>query len=232
MAHPLADLYVLDQAIGRLDRRIAEHPRSLEELAAERASLEAGEEKRREELSELSRSIRRLEGEADQQREKIRQRKGKTFDIISVPASDALQHEIDTLEASVEALELEALEKLSALERMERETELRDPVQAGKLAELERERAGLERELEECRADRQRMAEQRQRFLEGMEPELRRRYERIHKAHGHTALAALHEGACGGCGAQLPPQKAIDVRRRGEILVCQGCGRLILGVEE
>ena len=77
-----------------------------------------------------------------------------------------------------------------------------------------------------------RSPEQREHFLEGLELDLRRRYLRIHKGHGYTALAALVDGACGGCGQRLPPQRAIDIQRRGEILVCQGCGRLILGVEE
>jgi len=232
MAHPLVDLYVLDQALGRLEKRISENPNSLAEIRSEREKLEVEEEARRAGIEELSRAIRRLEQEGDVLRGKIRHKKSQMGGIQSVKASEAIQHEVSGLETAAEALELEALEKVDLLERQERETAIRGPVQEEKLHALAGEATQLERELTECEDDRRRMAEQREHFLEGLELDLRRRYLRIHKGHGYTALVALVDGACGGCGQRLPPQRAIDIQRRGEILVCQGCGRLILGVEE
>ena len=77
MAHPLVDLYVLDQALGRLEKRIREHPGSLAEIRSEREKLEAEEEARRAGIEELGKAIRRLEQDGDVQRGKIRRKKSQ-----------------------------------------------------------------------------------------------------------------------------------------------------------
>jgi predicted nucleic acid-binding Zn-ribbon protein len=41
----------------------------------------------------------------------------------------------------------------------------------------------------------------------------------------------LNGGACGGCFYQLPPQRAAEVRRGETLVVCEGCGRMIVAVE-
>ena len=39
---------------------------------------------------------------------------------------------------------------------------------------------------------------------------------------------AILKGACGGCFRNQPPQLLQDARRRDRLLVCEGCGRLLV----
>jgi len=232
MIHPLSPLYILDQALLRLDRKIAQSPRSLEEIAGEEKRLEEDEERRRGETKELGKIIRRMEREGDELRERIRKGKEKMKELMPVHAAEVLQHETGRFESDLEALELEILENMERLEARERETALRRELLSARRAELTAEESTLHKELEEYRSDRDRMAEKREAFLEDLDPTLRRRYLNIFKGHGYTTIAAVSEGSCRGCGQRLTRQRALDIQTRGELGTCQGCGRLLIGVEE
>jgi predicted nucleic acid-binding Zn-ribbon protein len=75
------------------------------------------------------------------------------------------------------------------------------------------------------------MAEERERFLGELDLTLRRRYLNIFKGHGYTTLATVSLSACSGCGQRQTPQRALDIRENGDLGACQGCGRLLIGVE-
>ena len=57
---------------------------------------------------------------------------------------------------------------------------------------------------------------------------LRGRYQRIHTAKKGQALAELVGTACAACGATLPPQTAIEVRRGLNVMECPSCGRILV----
>jgi hypothetical protein len=44
-------------------------------------------------------------------------------------------------------------------------------------------------------------------------------------------VVAIEGGACGGCGARPPLQRALDVERGRLLLRCQGCGRYLVAAE-
>ncbi len=231
MTHPLSQLYYLDQALLRIERKIAQTPGSLDEIALEEKKLAEDEKRRREELEDLAKLIRKMEREGDDIRERIRRGKEKMKELMPVHAAEILKRETGNFEAKLEALELEILENMEILESSEREAQLRQQSLATRKIELEREGANLRKENDEYSSDRDRMAEQRERFLSELELGLRRRYMSIFKGLGYSSIAAVAEGACQGCGARLTPQRAVDIQEGGELGACQGCGRLLIGVE-
>ncbi len=229
--HPLSQLYFLDQALLRLERKIAQTPASLDEIALEEKKFVQDETRRREELEELGKIIRKMERDGDALRERVRRGKEKMKEAMPVHAAEVLQHETGQFETKLESLELEILENMELQESRERETQLRQLSLAAKKDELTREGANLRKELEEYSSDRDRMAEQRERFLGELDLTLRRRYLNIFKGHGYTTLATVAAGACSGCGQRQTPQRALDIQERGELGACQGCGRLLIGVD-
>ncbi len=231
MTHPLSQLYYLDQALLRIERKIAQTPGSLDEIALEEKKIAEDENRRREELEELGKLIRKMEREGDEIRERIRKNKEKMKELMPVHAAEVLQHETAKFETNLETLELEILENMEILETSEREAQLRQSSVAGKKSELEREGANLRKEAEEYASDRDRMAQQRERFLDDLDLDLRRRYLNVFKGHGYSTIAAVNEGACTGCGQRLTPQRAVDIQDGGELGSCQGCGRMLIGVE-
>ncbi len=59
---------------------------------------------------------------------------------------------------------------------------------------------------------------------------LRARYEKLVVAKKGTAVAFLEGVACAACGAHLPPQKAIAIRRGDAVVECPDCGRILVPV--
>lgn len=54
-------------------------------------------------------------------------------------------------------------------------------------------------------------------------PALRRALKQARKRYDRSAVVYLMKGACAGCG-QTPPTSFLSRR----VLVCEGCGRLII----
>ena len=57
---------------------------------------------------------------------------------------------------------------------------------------------------------------------------LRNRYERIRTSLEGRAVVPIHKGACGGCYRAQPPQMLQEARRGDRVLVCDGCGRMLV----
>lgn len=57
----------------------------------------------------------------------------------------------------------------------------------------------------------------------------RTRYERIRNSRGGRAVVPiLPKGACGGCFRGQPPQVLQEARRGDRVLLCDGCGRMMV----
>lgn len=58
-------------------------------------------------------------------------------------------------------------------------------------------------------------------------------YERIRKSvRNHIAVAAVYNGdACGGCHAQIAPQRLIEIAGGKKLIICEYCGRILVNPE-
>ena len=60
---------------------------------------------------------------------------------------------------------------------------------------------------------------------------VRSKYERLLKSKGETAIVPVVDGSCGGCHYSLPPRVGAEVRRGDQMVLCEGCGRILVGVQ-
>ncbi len=56
----------------------------------------------------------------------------------------------------------------------------------------------------------------------------RSRYERTRVSKDDRAVVPILKGACGGCYRNQPPQMLQEARRGDRLLICDGCGRLMI----
>jgi predicted nucleic acid-binding Zn-ribbon protein len=63
-------------------------------------------------------------------------------------------------------------------------------------------------------------------------PAARARYEKLRAGRAGRAVAAVTNGACGGCFHGLSPAALQEARRREKLLTCDGCGRLLVMAPE
>ncbi len=126
--------------------------------------------------------------------------------------------------SSIEESVLEVMERVeenstAAKELEEQAGEAQKVFDAEKLrldsqsAELGKEIADLER--------------QQQVVADTVEKPLLTRYNRLKTLRKGFAVAEVHDGSCGGCRLQLPPQLVAEVRRGDELMDCSYCHRIL-----
>lgn len=66
-----------------------------------------------------------------------------------------------------------------------------------------------------------------------IEPRLINAYKRIRgNARNGLAVVTVQRDACGGCFANIPPQRQLDIRSRKKVIVCEYCGRILVDNQE
>jgi predicted nucleic acid-binding Zn-ribbon protein len=95
-------------------------------------------------------------------------------------------------------------------------------------AELNTRRAQIEAEEAKARADVAAIEAQRAEQMAPLPPATRTRYERIWTSKNGQAVSAMVKGACGGCFRAQPPQAVQESKRRDRLIICEGCGRILI----
>jgi len=120
--------------------------------------------------------------------------------LVLMEEEDRRAREKPALERALAALESEAAAKLQALAAEEQGERER-------VAGVEAERAALVARLTAA---------------------TKTRYERTRASRDGRAVVPIQKGACGGCYRAQPPQMLQEARRGDRLLVCDGCGRLLV----
>ena len=141
---------------------------------------------------------------------------------------EAMQHEIAAVRSKRDVLENEALERLDAEER---DTKARpEKAHALERAETEANATGsrLDTEAAAHKTELAALEARRGEIASALPPATRSRYEKLRAGRAGRAVAAIENGACGGCHRGLPPAALQEARRREKLLLCDGCGRLLM----
>jgi predicted nucleic acid-binding Zn-ribbon protein len=209
-----AELKRFPELRATLERAVAEQNAKLEK---HRAQVGASQMKRRE-----------LEREIESLTTQERKFQGQTATVKKNEEYKALLGEIDGVKKKRSDLETEVLMTFETEERMsgeraaaERALQSAQREAAERTKQIDREEAAARERLAAVEAERAR-------HIGALPPATRARYERIASSRDGRAVMAILKGACGGCFRNQPPQLLQDARRRDRLLVCEGCGRLLI----
>ena len=193
-------------------------------VVAEKGRLAAIAKAAEEALKARRKLEQEIEGVTTQQRQfESRQPSVKTNDEFR-----ALTHEIDGCRAKRSDLETQVLMRFEdeeglAKQRPAIELALKsaEAERATRLQEIDRDEAAGQQRLAAIEAER--AVE-----LAALPTATRLRYERIYGSHQGRAVVPVLKNACGGCFRAQPPQMLQEIRRRDRVLICEGCGRMML----
>jgi uncharacterized protein len=209
-----AELKRFPELRATLERAVAEQSAKLEK---QRTQVGANQVKRR----ELEREIEAL---TTQERKFLSQ----TSAVKKNEEYRALLDEIAGVKRKRSDLETEVLMTFEAEERLSGDRAAAERA----LQSAQREAAERTKQIDaEEGADRERLAAieaERAKHIAALPAPTRARYERIASSRDGRAVMAILKGACGGCFRNQPPQLLQDARRRDRLLVCEGCGRLLI----
>jgi predicted nucleic acid-binding Zn-ribbon protein len=142
----------------------------------------------------------------------------------------AMLKEIATMDTKARGWEdviLEAMEQEEATQRTA--SRLRTDLEE-KERNAGQEAAQVEQELAAVRAQEHDLESRRTQLFEGLTAQARNKYERLRAVKGETAIVAVVRGSCGGCHYNLPPQTVNEVRKNEQLILCEGCGRILVWV--
>ena len=216
-----------EQAVVR-EQLLAKHPelRRAQDarLAAARAALQALDQR----VAESVRRRRALESEIAALESQQKRFEQQLLAVTTQHQYEAMQHEIAAVRTRRDALETDAIERLEADER----DAAARPELAHALERAEAETAALAARLKaeaaSAGAELEALAARRSATEASLAPAARARYEKLRGGRGGRAVAAIVNGACGGCFRGLPPAGLQEARRREKLLTCDGCGRLLV----
>lgn len=206
-------------------QKIPQQASKLEKRIAELAAAEEAEVTRFENMQKERRTI---ESALQDHETQIAKYKKQLMEVKTNKEYTAMLKEIENLEGEIDRKE----ERLLVL--MD-ETDLHREDHEERIEKLKTERTGLESELQELQqkmsgieSDAEKLASEKPQLLADMEPTIKKRYERVLGKHVDVAVTRVDDEHCGGCGTQLPPQVAVEVRKNDQLITCSFCGRLLI----
>ena len=216
-----------EQSVAR-EQQLARHPELRRAHAAKVAAARAALASLDQRIAEARQRRRALEQDIAGHDVQHRRFEQQLQAVTDQKQYEAVQHELAAVHAKRDALETEALEWL---EREEHDVAGRvDKAHVLERAEAESAAAGaaLDAEGERLQQELAQLDAQRREAAARLPAASRTRYEKLRAGRAGRAVAVIENHACGACHRGLPPAGLQAARRRETLLVCDGCGRLLM----
>ncbi len=211
----LLELRQIDDRLRALQRRA-----EARQADATRRRLEAAGRRRRDAEGEVQ-GFRKRKDDLAKQLQGVKTNVEYQANLKESATMEAKAREWE--EVILEAMEIEEATQRTAA-RLRQDLAEKERVAAEEEARAAAEVAAVQAEERELEA-------RRSGLIERLAAPVRSKYERLRAAKGETAIVAVTHGSCGGCHYNLPPQTVNEVRRGDRMILCEGCGRILVWVD-
>jgi predicted nucleic acid-binding Zn-ribbon protein len=226
--HLVIQLQSLDQKIGALDKEVAALPKHiaviektldshLRKLEADKAALSANQKDRK-----------KLDGDIQAHQQKISKLRDQMLGAKTNEQYRAFQHEIEYIEKEIRQAEDRILELMSESESLDQNVKKADAAlkEEKQTVEAEKSRARERTATDQKWLDQ--LREERKQLVAKMPREALSAYDRILKKwRGGVVVAEAVAGRCSACQILLRPQYLQDLKKAGELMFCESCGRIL-----
>lgn len=224
---PLLSLQSRDLDLRQALLSLQAFPKERAQVEKEIAEAEAavGEMRDRVKDSEVLRE--RMEADAESAREKIRRLRNQQLEVRKNEEYEALTHEIENLEKSIDGIEEKEIALLDEIEAaratlLEKESEAK-----AKVGRLSKTLAKIEAEEKSFRGRLDGMKEEVEHLRSAVDPELLARYDSLWKQIKRPPVVVpLEDQKCGGCHLRVSNEVAAAVQEFRAV-TCDQCGRLL-----
>ena len=224
----LLELQTMDSRIREAQGRADAYVPKLEEIAAaaERVAEAADETSRR--VRDLQVEERRRRLAAEKKAGRVRLLEERLKQVRTLREEAAVQAELAVLRRAVEQEEMEVIQLLEQISRLdERLRDQREEIEGAESAadprrdELLAEQAMAAAQVERLNVVRDEMRAE-------IDPRLLRAYDHLARGGSRKAVARMTEdGACGSCYSVIPLQIQNEVRTHAPLVRCEACGLLV-----
>ncbi|MBL4675947.1 MAG: hypothetical protein JKY70_07060 [Mucilaginibacter sp.] len=226
----LYELQTVHTKIDRIRQVRGELPMEVADLEDDVAGLETRIQKIKNELDDLEDEIVTRKNLIKDSQANIKKYEAQLNEVKNNREYDAISKEIEIQGLDIQVSEkkirefgYEITSKTTIFEKAQADLDARRADLDAKKEELGTITAETEKEETELTA----AAEKAQ---ENIEERLLIAYSRLRKnAKNGLAVVTIQRDSCSGCFNQIPPQRQSDIRQRKKIIVCEHCGRILVG---
>jgi predicted nucleic acid-binding Zn-ribbon protein len=211
----------LKKAIETADQRRAEIEQEFEQHASSLREIQAQRDREQAERNELEKQIAENKTYLERADRNLKHAQNQKEYETAMRETDALQKQIGTLETAV-------LEKITAVEEVEKILEER----AEEINSLESKRASavgaFDKEITKARKEFETESAKRQEIFVTLPKNLAAVYDRFaQRSKDGIAVAEVVNGSCSACFMSLRPQMQLEVKRGDQIITCENCARIL-----
>lgn len=231
----LKTLYQLQTTLTAIDEKRAlrgELPLEVQDLEDELVGLNTRVEKIMAELAELDAAMTEKRNSVADAQAKIEQYKRQLDDVRNNREYDTLSKEIEYQGLEIELCNKKMREGAARIEQKKEELLKTQEALTGRRTDLEIKRTELDEIMEETRAEEEVLKAKVTELETMIEPRLLLSFKRIRKnVRNGLGVVPVQRDACGGCFAQIPPQRQLDIKMHKKVIVCEYCGRILVDPE-
>lgn len=216
------------------DRKIQRLETELRNIEPERVSLQekakaaqTGHEAAKTKAKQIESDRKNLELEIEAKKKLIEKYSLQQFQTKKNEEYRALAHEIEGCKEAIFKIEDQEIELMEKAEVAAKEVAAAAKVSADLVKNVESQikalndrELSLKRQLEELRADHEKL-------VEAVEEGARGKYDRLRRTKGGTAVVGIEHGVCGGCHMKLPTAIILGVQGDQDLVSCPNCGRIL-----
>lgn len=223
----LVVLQKVDSEMITLERILEDAPKQLRNLQEKQAYLKQQQAVIQERVDVLMEQKTRLEGEIENDSQKVKKSKNKLMMVENTKEYHAMMREMDTMEKMNRNREEERANLLADLSDLEgRKDALQNDINELE-ATITAQQSTLDQELAEKRARIQILDKDKKKASEAVPAPILTRYNFIRSRIPNPVIVPVSEGVCQGCHVVIPPQAFIDLQKGEQILSCPNCLRII-----
>lgn len=187
-------------------------------------------------VAKIETTLAELDAEIAQNLNDIKD-KQKTIERYKEQLNDVRNNrEFEALSKEIEIMELEILTKEKANKEAKEDIVLKKELLEETQGSLDERQKDLEFKKEELKviiketeAEEDKLRKERSAAFDKLEERYKTAYSRVRgSVRNGIAVAPILRGSCGGCFANIPPQRQSDIRQHMRIIDCENCGRILV----
>ena len=229
----LYELQKIDSQIDEINKIKGELPLEVQDLEDEIAGLNtriANIEAEIEELNSLSKQRNREKDQAQMLIAKYNEQQGN---VRNNREFDAITKEIEYQELEIQLADKYLKEYSAGIKVKKAALADAQAVVADRTLDLTAKKSELDG-IEAETAEQVAMLEKKEESAKAkIDERLLTAYNRIRRnVHNGLAVVTVNRDACGGCYNRIPPQRQVDIRQGKKLIICEYCGRILVGGDE
>ena len=224
----LIKLQHVDSTIDESRRTIAAHPARLAEADARLNEATGHLDAAKQRLKDNQEARRALEKDAALFQGRVSKFKEQLMAVKTNREYTAVQHEIETAQKDLGAVEEKMLEGMMEADVIAADIKQAEAVLATRKKEIEIEKKELAEELASVEKALARATASRAELIAALDPKLLDKFEQIAKVRKGIAICSTtRDGLCSVCHVRLRPQVFQLVRQNDSIIQCDTCNRIL-----